>query len=108
MNIKILGFIEIPPVKRIHSSPSFGIHKEDEVEECLPPCGSSSMYFCPCCGNYTVDNVGECHSIECVHYEQEFVENFSSEGSLTPIDIVSDITGLTYDEIRSCSKIIII
>ena len=37
---------------------------------------------------------------------EEFVENFTSNGELTPIDIVAEITGLTYDEIRSCSKIV--
>lgn len=37
---------------------------------------------------------------------EEFVEDFTSDGELTPIDIVSEITGLTYDEIRSCSKIV--
>jgi len=37
---------------------------------------------------------------------EEFVEDFTSDGDLTPIDIVSEITGLTYEEIRSCSKII--
>lgn len=37
---------------------------------------------------------------------EEFVENFTSDGELTPIDIVAEITGLTYDEIRSCSKIV--
>ena len=36
----------------------------------------------------------------------EFVEGFTSDGELTPIDIVAEITGLTYDEIRSCSKIV--
>jgi len=40
---------------------------------------------------------------ECV---DEFVEDFTSDGELTPIDIVADITGLTYEEIRSCSKIV--
>ena len=37
---------------------------------------------------------------------EEFVEDFTSDGELTPIDIVAEITGLTYDEIRSCSKIV--
>lgn len=35
-----------------------------------------------------------------------FVDGFTSDGELTPIDIVSEITGLTYDEIRSSSKIV--
>ena len=42
----------------------------------------------------------------CAFESEEFVENFTSDGELTPIDIVSEITGLTYDEIRSCSKIV--
>jgi hypothetical protein len=37
---------------------------------------------------------------------EEFVEDFTSDGELTPIDIVAEITGLTYAEIRSCSKIV--
>ena len=39
---------------------------------------------------------------------EEYVVNFSGddEDELTPIDIVSEITGLTYDEIRSCSEIV--
>lgn len=39
---------------------------------------------------------------------EEFVEDFTSNGELTPIDIVSDITGLTCNEIRSSSKIVTI
>ena len=35
----------------------------------------------------------------------EFVLDFM-EDELVPIDIVSDITGLTYEEIRSCSECI--
>jgi hypothetical protein len=42
----------------------------------------------------------------CAVASEEFVEDFTSDGELTPIDIVSEITGLTYDEIRSCSKIV--
>jgi hypothetical protein len=42
----------------------------------------------------------------CAVASEEFVENFTSDGELTPIDIVAEITGLTYDEIRSCSKIV--
>ncbi len=42
----------------------------------------------------------------CNDPEGEFVEGFTSDGELTPIDIVAEITGLTYDEIRSCSKIV--
>lgn len=37
---------------------------------------------------------------------EEFVLDFSDEP--VPIDIVSEITGLTYEEIRSCSDIITI
>lgn len=37
---------------------------------------------------------------------EEFIDGFTSDGELTPIDIVSEITGLTYDEIRSSSKIV--
>ena len=35
--------------------------------------------------------------------DEEFVENFT-EGELTPIDVVSDLTGLTYEEIRQIGK----
>jgi len=42
----------------------------------------------------------------CAVASEEFVENFTSDGELTPIDIVAEITGLTCDEIRSCSKIV--
>ena len=45
-------------------------------------------------------------SVVCSYLSEEFVENFTSDGELTPIDIVAEITGLTYDEIRSCSKIV--
>lgn len=44
--------------------------------------------------------------VVCSCLSEEFVENFTSDGELTPIDIVSEITGLTYNEIRSCSKIV--
>ena len=37
---------------------------------------------------------------------EEFVLDFVEEGSITPIDVVMDITGLTYDEVKSCSSII--
>ena len=40
--------------------------------------------------------------------EDEFVLDFVCEGSMTEIDIVSEITGLTYDEIRSISEILTI
>ena len=42
----------------------------------------------------------------CAVASEEFVEGFTSDGELTPIDIVAEITGLTYAEIRSCSKIV--
>ena len=44
--------------------------------------------------------------VVCNCLSEEFVEDFTSDGELTPIDIVAEITGLTYDEIRSCSKIV--
>jgi len=44
--------------------------------------------------------------VVCSCLSEEFVEGFTSDGDLTPIDIVAEITGLTYDEIRSCSKIV--
>ena len=44
--------------------------------------------------------------VVCSCLSGEFVEGFTSDGELTPIDIVAEITGLTYDEIRSCSKIV--
>lgn len=37
-----------------------------------------------------------------------FVCDFVYKGSLTPIDIVEDITGLTVDEIKKVSEILII
>jgi hypothetical protein len=46
------------------------------------------------------------HGVVCSCLSEEFVDGFTSDGELTPIDIVSEITGLTYDEIRSCSKIV--
>lgn len=39
--------------------------------------------------------------------EDEYVLDFVSEGSMTPIDIVSDVTGLTYEEIRNSNLITI-
>ena len=48
-------------------------------------------------------NIG---AVVCSCLSEEFVDGFTSDGELTPIDIVSEITGLTYDEIRSCSKIV--
>ena len=45
-------------------------------------------------------------SVVCSCLSEEFVEDFTSDGELTPIDIVAEITGLTYAEIRSCSKIV--
>lgn len=44
--------------------------------------------------------------VVCSCLSEEFVEDFTSDDELTPIDIVAEITGLTYDEIRSCSKIV--
>ena len=37
----------------------------------------------------------------CEVTSEEFVEDFTSDVELTPIDIVSEITGLTYDEIKA-------
>jgi hypothetical protein len=40
----------------------------------------------------------------------EYVEGFCSgdpEG-LTPIDVVIDVTGLTYEEVKSCMKIVLV
>ena len=45
-------------------------------------------------------------SVVCSCLSEEFVDNFTSDSELTPIDVVAEITGLTYDEIRSCSKIV--
>jgi len=38
----------------------------------------------------------------------EFVIGFFSDNpdGLTPVDIVMDVTGLTYDEVKSCCQII--
>ena len=52
------------------------------------------------------ENGTDANRLFCAVASEEFVENFTSDGELTPIDIVSEITGLTYDEIRSCSKIV--
>lgn len=40
----------------------------------------------------------------------EFVVGFMSDDpeGLTPIDIVMDVTGLTYDEVKSCCEVITI
>jgi len=40
--------------------------------------------------------------------EDEFVLDFMEDGSITPIHIVVDITGLTIEEVRSCSEILFI
>ena len=53
-----------------------------------------------------LDNTTKPLSIVRCCYSEEFVEDFTSDGELTPIDIAAEITGLTYDEIRSCSTII--
>jgi hypothetical protein len=34
---------------------------------------------------------------------EEFVLDFVEEGSITPIDIVMEITGLTYEEVKNFS-----
>jgi hypothetical protein len=52
------------------------------------------------------ENGNDANRLLCAVASEEFVEDFTSDGELTPIDIVSEITGLTYDEIRSCSKIV--
>lgn len=36
----------------------------------------------------------------------ELVRNFTDTGELTPIDIVAEITGLSYDEIRKANDIV--
>ena len=36
---------------------------------------------------------------------EEFIEGFCSENELTPIDIVSDITGITIEELRKSCKV---
>lgn len=38
-------------------------------------------------------------------YFEELVLDFTSDGTPVPIEIVAEITGLTYEEIRSSSKI---
>lgn len=38
----------------------------------------------------------------------EFVLNFTNNEGLTPIHIVMEITGLTYDEVKSSCEIITI
>lgn len=40
--------------------------------------------------------------------DDEFVVGFMSDEpeGLTPIDIVMDVTGLTYAEVKSCCKVI--
>ena len=52
------------------------------------------------------ENGNGANRLLCAVASEEFVQDFTSDGELTPIDIVSEITGLTYDEIRSCSKIV--
>ena len=54
----------------------------------------------------TTENGNDANRLLCAVASEEFIEDFTSDGELTPIDIVSEITGLTYDEIRSCSKIV--
>ena len=39
---------------------------------------------------------------------EEFVLDFVEEGSMTEIDVVMEVTGLTYEEVKSCSKILVI
>ena len=39
---------------------------------------------------------------------EEFVLDFVEEGSITPIDIVIEITGLTYEEIKGFCEILVI
>ena len=60
-------------------------------------------------GNEKVPKVAETQqsnigAVMCSCLSDEFVEGFTSDGELTLIDIVAEITGLTYSEIRSCSK----
>ena len=52
------------------------------------------------------ENHPSCKDVKSEETIEEFVEDFTSDGELTPIDIVAEITGLTYDEVRSCSKIV--
>jgi hypothetical protein len=39
--------------------------------------------------------------------KEEFVEGFMGVDSITPIDIVSEVTGLSLSEIRKSNKVII-
>ena len=39
---------------------------------------------------------------------EEFVLDFVEEGSITEIDVVMEVTGLTYEEVKSCCKILVI
>jgi len=39
---------------------------------------------------------------------EEFVLDFVEEGSMTEIDVVMEVTGLTYEEVKSCCKILVI
>ena len=39
---------------------------------------------------------------------EEFVLDFVEDGSITPIDIVIEITGLSYEEVKSCCEILIL
>ena len=52
------------------------------------------------------ENSNNDNCLSCAVAIDEFVEDFTSDGELIPIDIVAEITGLAYDEIRSCSKIV--
>ena len=45
---------------------------------------------------------------ESAKFLEEFVLDFVEVGSITPIDIVMEITGLTYEEVKSCSEILVI
>lgn len=40
--------------------------------------------------------------------DDEFVVGFMKDepDGLTPIDIVMDVTGLTYDEVKSCNEVV--
>lgn len=39
---------------------------------------------------------------------EEFIQGFTQDGEIIPIDIVSDVTGLTCEEIRkTCKKAIV-
>ena len=39
---------------------------------------------------------------------EEFVLDFVEEGSITEIDVVMEVTGLTHEEVKSCSEILVI